>query len=332
MKPSANSQSRRSARAMLRVLHVLALLCLLAGSRRVAAQSKEPADYRETVAEAVREFEAGHFEESRALFTRAHAHYPNARTLRGLGMVEYELRNYPEAIRNLEEALATKTRRLEGELRAQTEALLARAHAYVSRVGLVLQPNDARVLVDGALANLGGDRSLLLTVGEHVIDVQAEGYRSERRMLSLKSGGDETLQVALQRLTASEQPVEPAAGASAGAQSDRAAPTQEAPALTKVGAWVLTGTSAAVLVAGIALVAIGFNDISRVENASSGSRWSSVEQAHDRAPVLTGTGFALSATGAVGLVAGLVWALKKPRADVPNPSAARALALASGHF
>jgi hypothetical protein len=47
----------------------------------------------------VAEFEAGHLEDSRALFTRAHSTQPNARTLRGLGIAEFELRKYVESAR-----------------------------------------------------------------------------------------------------------------------------------------------------------------------------------------------------------------------------------------
>jgi hypothetical protein len=320
-------------------MFVLLLLCALACAGQVSAQSgsasvKEPADYRQTVQDAVSEFEAGHFEESRALFTRAHALLPNARSLRGLGMVEFELRNYPESIRNLEEALASKARRLEGDLRTQTQALLTRARAYVSRVGFVLQPAEARVLVDDAPITLGPERALLLTVGEHMIEVQADGYRGERRVLSLKSGGDQTVPVTLQRLAASEQTLDSEPVATSDTPSDSAPPAREA-ASTKgkhTGAWILTGGSAAVLAVGIALIAIGFNDIAKVENASPGTSWSSVEAQQARAPVMTGTGFALSATGVVGLVAGLVWALKKPQSEVDRQATTRALMISSGRF
>ena len=88
-----------------------------------ASADLEPAGYRDTVERAVLEFAAGHFEESRALFARAHALFPNARTLRGLGMAEFELRNYVIAIEHLEAALANQARPLDEDLR-RIEAVL----------------------------------------------------------------------------------------------------------------------------------------------------------------------------------------------------------------
>jgi hypothetical protein len=58
---------------------------------------------------------------------RAHAIFPNARTLRGLGMVEFELRSYVQSVQLLEQALAASVKPLDGKLRTDTEALLARA-------------------------------------------------------------------------------------------------------------------------------------------------------------------------------------------------------------
>lgn len=76
----------------------------------------EPTGYRELIAEAVAEYEARHFEEARALFRRAHAMFPNARTMRGQGMAEFELRNYRGAIQCFESALSSRARVRSAEL------------------------------------------------------------------------------------------------------------------------------------------------------------------------------------------------------------------------
>ncbi|HKO94285.1 MAG TPA: hypothetical protein VJU61_24195, partial [Polyangiaceae bacterium] len=81
-------------------------------------QATEPAGYREVVSEALQEFEAQNFEESRSLFHRAHVLFPNARTYRGLGFTEFELRHYPAAIEYLEAALSSSVRPLTADLRA----------------------------------------------------------------------------------------------------------------------------------------------------------------------------------------------------------------------
>ena len=41
------------------------------------------------IGDAVAEYDAGHFQEARALFRQAHERQPTARTLRGIGMLNY---------------------------------------------------------------------------------------------------------------------------------------------------------------------------------------------------------------------------------------------------
>jgi hypothetical protein len=287
-------------------------------------------------------------------------------------MTEFELRNYAESIHNLEEALSSKVRTLEGALRDETERLLKRARAFVSRVTLELKPSQARVIVDGIVVAVGPGQALLLTVGEHVLEIQADGYSSERRVLSVKSGGDEMQRFELRPLAGSPPspaPVQaapqpqpqrgpvtlppPAWQTGVRAQPQTLPPPPARPAQahpstplahpihkpapshgrSKTGAWALTGISGALLVGGVVMLGLGFKDISDVESASDGSRWSKVEAANDRAPILTGTGFALSAVGVVGLVGGLVWGLRNPKADkAPSATALRLRQLAGGRF
>src|SRR6266704_960888 len=73
-------------------------------------EPSESAQYRALLEEAVTEYDARHYEEARALFRRAHEVSPNARTLRGIGMASFELREYIEALRSLEGSLADKRR------------------------------------------------------------------------------------------------------------------------------------------------------------------------------------------------------------------------------
>ena len=113
------------------------------------AQEVEPKGYRAAIDEALSEYQALNFEEARALFAKAHALFPNARTLRGLGMVEFERRNYRASADYLTQALASQVRPLEGELRTATEQLLERARGFLGEIRLSVEPTDARVLLDG---------------------------------------------------------------------------------------------------------------------------------------------------------------------------------------
>jgi len=146
---------------------------LLARPVSVHAQAEpdtvESDAYRALVRDAVSEFEAGRWEEARALFRRAHVLAPNARTLRGLGMCAYELRDYAEAARMLANALTEARRALTTEQQAQTRALLDRAHGFVARYTIAAAAADDVVRIDGAHARREFDGSVLLAMGTHSV-------------------------------------------------------------------------------------------------------------------------------------------------------------------
>jgi tetratricopeptide (TPR) repeat protein len=151
-------------------------------------------DYRELLAAALAEYDAAHFEEARALMLRAHAQLPSARTLRGLGMVSFELREYAESVRYFEAALASTERPLTPELRSEAEGLLARARVFTGRVEVSLTPAAAELSVDGAALP---ERSLTLSVGEHLLVASASGFQREQRRLVLRGGDVLDVRIAL---------------------------------------------------------------------------------------------------------------------------------------
>lgn len=213
-----------------RALAACALLCALpaaAGAQAVtppapaaaATDTAEPPGYRESIQDAIAEYDAGRYAEARALFTRAHALAPSARTLRGLGMTEFELRNYVVSARMLEEALVSPVRALEGELRAHTEGLLARARGFVGRFTLRLSPANTQLLVDGAPAVLERDGAVALSVGDHTLQARADGYSTVTHTLSVNGGEQTTLNVTLQPQAALTPTPAPAVSAQSQATS-----------------------------------------------------------------------------------------------------------------
>lgn len=160
------------------------------------AQSKvDPPEYRELVSEALAEFDAGHFEEARALFLHAHSLNPSARTLRGLGLASFELRAYRAAIEYLEQALASQLNPLQDALRTSTEGVLRRAYLFVGRFTPRLEPANARLRIDGV--TIGSPPPVLLDIGAHVVAVDAQGYLSETRNLQVLGGEDVLLMMSL---------------------------------------------------------------------------------------------------------------------------------------
>jgi hypothetical protein len=91
--------------------------CLI--TQHAAAQSTPKADsaeYRELIRKALEEYELGNWAEAKLFFSDAHRLFPNARTLRGLGLVAYSLRDYVSATDQLVQSLSSNVRPLTKEL------------------------------------------------------------------------------------------------------------------------------------------------------------------------------------------------------------------------
>jgi hypothetical protein len=198
----------------------------LAAPPSAVQDAGETAQYRALLEEAVSEYDARRYEEARALFRRAHDISPNSRTLRGIGMASFELREYVEALRSLEGALADKRRPLTPTQRQQVDSLLERTRAFVGRFFVKAQPKETVVRVDGAPSVLESDGSLLLSFGRHSLTAEASGSVSESREINVIGGERQELTFQL-RADSSGQPAgksdavvatsPPATGADAGA-------------------------------------------------------------------------------------------------------------------
>lgn len=212
-----------------------------------ATEVAEPPGYREAVDQAIAEYEAGRFAEARALFERAHSLFPNARALRGLGMTEFELRNYPTSIYYLEQALASPSKPLLNELRTETEQLLSRARTFVGRVELAIDPPGATIVLNGTTVQPGPENALNLSVGDYTLQVSAPGHGTEKRQLRIAGGEEQTVTVELPKNVEVLAPVAPAPGVQA-APAERDESVLASPWL-----WAAVG----VIVAGAA-VGVGF--------------------------------------------------------------------------
>lgn len=170
----------------------------------------EPDGYRTLVDEALHEYDLGNYAEARSLFARAHRLFPNARTHRGLGKTEFELRNYEASITNLEAALQSQVRPLDERLRVETEQLLSRARAFVGSLVIETKPAATELRIDDQLVpHTGGPISL--SVGEHLIDAQAPGYASERRRVQITGEQPEHITIVFSRPLAPAPPPAPQA-------------------------------------------------------------------------------------------------------------------------
>jgi hypothetical protein len=235
-------------------------------------ESPEPAGYREAIDEAIAEHSAARYAEARALFTRAHALQPSARTLRGIGMTEFELRNYVEAARLLQEALISNVRPLEGELRTATEALLERTRGFIGRYTLTLTPADLQLYVDGGPARIEADRTLALTVGDHSLHAKAQGYVPVSHTLRVNGGEALQLNIALEKERA-QVAAAPAAHKPTAAVTPTSptAPRDEDSASIFSSPWFWTAAAVVVVGAGVGVGIVLLSEDAETKDAHGGS-------------------------------------------------------------
>ena len=155
--------SSHALRLALGLLGSLSPVLLASPSQLVAQEDR----YQVAIQRALQEFQSGHFEEARSFFRQAHRESPNPRTLRGIAMASYELRDYPEAYRSIRQALSfgASDRDLTAEQRTAAAELLDRTTALIGLITGV--PTHATVTIDGVAARVESDGSLLFRLGTH---------------------------------------------------------------------------------------------------------------------------------------------------------------------
>jgi tetratricopeptide (TPR) repeat protein len=215
-------------------------------------------DYKQLIAEALVEFDAHRYEEARALFLRAHALSPNARTLRALGNVEFELRHYARAARYLREALASRAHALTPQMQAEAQQALSRALSYTGRFQLDLQPPGAVLTIDGEAPALEPDGSLLLDIGRTELTLSAPGYATEHKVVTVEGGEDERLEIGLLRSEVAS-PAASAAGTGTAPRSpaDDGASASHGSVFGTWWFWTAVGVVVAGAATGVAIAASG---------------------------------------------------------------------------
>ena len=286
---------------------------------------KEPGEspqYRALLEEAVGEYDARRYEEARALFRRAHDLSPNARTLRGIGMASFELREYVEALRSLEGALADKRRPLTVVQRQQVESLLERTRAFVGRFFVKLSPKETTLRIDGASTLLESDGSLLLSFGRHSVIAEAPGALPENREINVIGGERQELSFQLRPAAVTVGPTPGKSGAIPPEGGVIAPPPPAPEAPTSNAGWWFAG--AGVAAAGAVVGALWWHDRTStldICNAnppddpavatSPGCHKSSTISSERHLAIGTTIG-AVSVAAVMAIIGTVVWATNKP--------------------
>jgi hypothetical protein len=271
------------------------------------------------IADAVTEYDAGRYDEARALFRLAHQKTPTARTLRGIGMASFELRDYVDAVRSLAGALHDERRPLTDEQRKQVEGLLARAETFVGRFSLRTQPASHDLQVDGRPTALEPDGSLLLGFGHHRITARCPACAPIEKTVEVEVLGGEHRDIDIVFAPAAQPPapdLSPRAGGPTISAVDQ--PAQPAPAGRDATPWYWTG-AAAVGVVGAAVGALWWsNRGSELDTCrAAGDRCQNESTVSTERDVAIGLTVGLAA-GAVasGVVAALLWHRHDPASGV----------------
>jgi hypothetical protein len=216
------------------------------GDPLAPSDTNDEASYRKTVRDGVAEYDAGHFEEARSLFRRAHETNPNARTFRGIGMASFELRDYIAAWRYLSAALQDKRKPLSPAQRKDVQDLLDRSRMFLDVYTVRVVPRTARLTVDGRAPEFEPDGTLLFGFGAHTIAASAPGMATHTESMNVRGGARKELLLSLE-----PAPVLGAHPADAASPVTvmKAAPPPRA-SNRAAAAWLWAGAGAAVVAAG----------------------------------------------------------------------------------
>jgi hypothetical protein len=209
---------------------VFAVLGLLAASSPEAARAQTKGDgYPQVIQNAVVEFDAGNWAEARVLFEQAHTLRPSARTLRGMGMASFEMKEYVRAEKELNASLVDLRSPLAEAQRHEVLALLLRLERYIGKLVVHTRPPEANptVTLDGSKV----EGEFKVDLGRHELSVQAPGYRPLNRTVTVEGGKTQQLELTLTPLDLDPRTAQPLAAGAAEAPAPDALATGEVPVL-----------------------------------------------------------------------------------------------------
>lgn len=212
--PALMLRRRRSGVAAAALVRLMSFgICLsigvtATGHAEDVADPQREAEYQELINYALEEYDRGSWEESAALFHRAHELAPSARTLRGLGLATYEARRYAESVRHLRAALSDKRRPLTDKQREEVEHTLERARLFVGHLFIDLSPRDAQLLINGRVTEPEPEGSYMVDSGFVDMEASASGYVSASRRMRIAGGEQQRISLRLASISPPEAQVE----------------------------------------------------------------------------------------------------------------------------
>lgn len=304
------------------------LVAASALSSPARAQSKAPSSEelkaaRDLFQEAYRDEQEKRFAQALDKFQRVAAVKESASVRYRIAAVLEALGRHREA-RDAFRALATSKPNLPTSEQDIADSAVERAHQLdkrIPRLVIKLQENgpaDTRVTVDGASVPVTSGRPIELDPGEHVVQATSPNSRPSESRVVLAEGSEVTVSVVL----------EPIGGARSKPPPPVPAEPETGPRRDRTLAYIALGAGGALLVTGIALLAIREGDISELEkecgsdNVCPAGKRASLEATRDQAELFGPLGVGFGLVGLAGIGVG-GWLLLRPSPTPALPPATR---------
>ena len=171
----------------------------------VEPSGADKAHYNRLIDRALSAYQKRDFRVARQLFAEAHLMWPNARTLRGLGMADFELGEYVTAKQHLQESLQNPVKPLTNRLRKKTNDLLRRAEDSIGTLVLKTEPLELKLTVGSTPFDYVSGMPIELTAGSHALHLSAPGYRERHTDVDIQGGLTTELKFYLAELPKTER-------------------------------------------------------------------------------------------------------------------------------
>lgn len=183
-----SAPSRRAAAA-------LAILLVLGVPGAASAQGDT---YKQHMDNGVKLFADRNFAAATVEFQAAYDARPSPNPLVNIALCAKEMFRYPQAIATLETALARHGAAMDPADRKAAEDAIKEMRSLLGSVTVAVTPKDAKLVIDGEEQPAGAaGKPIPLGPGAHKIAARAEGFASAEQTVSVKSGGEETVTIAL---------------------------------------------------------------------------------------------------------------------------------------
>jgi hypothetical protein len=164
-----------------------------------AARPAAPADaYKLHMENGVKLYADKNFPAAVVEFQAAYEARPGPNPLVNVALCAKEMFRYPQAISALETALSKHGDAMDPSDKRAAEAAIKEMRALLGTVRVALTPPEATLLVDGEDLPAGAAASpIALGPGVHKVSARAEGYSSAEQSVSIASGREQTVTLAL---------------------------------------------------------------------------------------------------------------------------------------